>query len=261
MELGEKLKQARLAAGLSQRQLCEGIVTRNMLSAIENGSAMPSLDTLRCLAQRLEKPVGYFLEEDAVTSPNQALMETVRHLYQNAHYAAALKELENYRQDDPVFQAEYGLLLALCRMEMAKTAIREGRIPYAGSLLELDFHPGPYFTAALERERRLLLGQAGMEVLPDRDDRELLLRSKNALSQGDWQRCLAILEAAEDHQDPQWKLLRGEAWFAGGDYSQAACWLEAVEVLYPEKTLSKLEICYREMGNFEKAYAYACRQR
>ena len=39
MELGTKLRQARLDAGLSQRQLCEGIVTRNMLSQIENGAA------------------------------------------------------------------------------------------------------------------------------------------------------------------------------------------------------------------------------
>ena len=33
MELGEKLKQARLEAGLSQRQLCGEEITRNMLSS------------------------------------------------------------------------------------------------------------------------------------------------------------------------------------------------------------------------------------
>ena len=32
MELGERIKQARLAAGLSQRQLCGEKLTRNMLS-------------------------------------------------------------------------------------------------------------------------------------------------------------------------------------------------------------------------------------
>ena len=35
MTLGEKIRQARLEAGLSQRQLCGGEVTRNMLSQIE----------------------------------------------------------------------------------------------------------------------------------------------------------------------------------------------------------------------------------
>ena len=66
MELGQRLKQARLEAGLSQRQLCGEEITRNMLSQIENGSARPSMDTLRYLAARLGKPMGYFLEEQAV---------------------------------------------------------------------------------------------------------------------------------------------------------------------------------------------------
>ena len=47
MELGEKLRQARLEAGLSQRQLCGEDITRNMLSQIEHGSAKPSMKTLQ----------------------------------------------------------------------------------------------------------------------------------------------------------------------------------------------------------------------
>ena len=47
MELSQKLKQARLDAGLSQKALCGDQITRNMLSQIENGSARPSMDTLR----------------------------------------------------------------------------------------------------------------------------------------------------------------------------------------------------------------------
>ena len=70
MELGKRIRQARLEAGLSQRQLCGEQITRNMLSQIENGSARPSMDTLRYLAAQLGKPIGYFLEEQAVTSPN-----------------------------------------------------------------------------------------------------------------------------------------------------------------------------------------------
>ena len=60
MELGEKLRQARLRLGLSQRQVCGDQITRNMLSRIENGAARPSMKTLGCLAARLGKPVSYF---------------------------------------------------------------------------------------------------------------------------------------------------------------------------------------------------------
>jgi len=78
MELGEKLKTARQEAGLSQRQLCGDVITRNMLSQIEHGTARPSMETLRYLASRLGKPLSWFLEEDTAVSSNQALMEQVR---------------------------------------------------------------------------------------------------------------------------------------------------------------------------------------
>ena len=61
MELGEKLRQARLAAGMSQRQLCGGEITRNMLSQIEHGTSNPSVSTLCFLAKQLGLPVSYFL--------------------------------------------------------------------------------------------------------------------------------------------------------------------------------------------------------
>ena len=77
MELGSLLKQARLEAGLSQRQLCGEEITRNMLSRIENGSARPSMGTLRYLAARLGKPVSFFLGEAAV-SPNGACLTRAR---------------------------------------------------------------------------------------------------------------------------------------------------------------------------------------
>ena len=74
MELGEKLRAARLEAGLTQRQLCGEEITRNMLSQIENGSAKPSMKTLQYLAGRLGKNISFFLEEEAVLSPNQQVM-------------------------------------------------------------------------------------------------------------------------------------------------------------------------------------------
>ena len=73
MELGEKILQARKSAGLSQRQLCGDVITRNMLSQIEHGTAKPSMDTLKYLASQLGKPISYFLEEDLDTAPLEAL--------------------------------------------------------------------------------------------------------------------------------------------------------------------------------------------
>ena len=93
MELGEKLRLARLEAGLSQRALCGDEITRNMLSRIEHGAARPSMKTLGYLAARLGKPVSYFLEEDTVCSPNQEIMTAARQLFDGKDYAGAMRAL------------------------------------------------------------------------------------------------------------------------------------------------------------------------
>ena len=92
MHLGEKLRLARQEAGLSQRELCGDRITRNMLSQIENGSASPSVSTLRFLAQRLGKPVSFFLEEETVTSPSQAVMQKARQAFEEKKYEMELRD-------------------------------------------------------------------------------------------------------------------------------------------------------------------------
>ena len=55
MTLGQKLKQTRLARGMTQSQVVGDRITRNMLSQIENDLASPSVGTLEYLARRLRR--------------------------------------------------------------------------------------------------------------------------------------------------------------------------------------------------------------
>ena len=104
MTIGEKIRLARQEAGLSQRQLCGQQVTRNMLSQIENGSARPSVDTLTYFAAQLGKPVSYFLDEDSLSSPNQAIMASARAAYAAHDYDGALTALKNYQSPDEMWK-------------------------------------------------------------------------------------------------------------------------------------------------------------
>ncbi len=153
MEIGKRIKEVRLAAGLSQRQLCGDTITRNMLSLIESGRAKPSMDTLACLADRLGKPMGYFLD---------------------------------------------------------------GGQEYSGS----------------EQVCRALA-----------------------------QRCAAVLDGSAGDRDERWYLLRGQAAFALGEYAQAAAFLSRAEAAFAQECVPALEVCYRELGDFKKAYEYACKQK
>jgi transcriptional regulator with XRE-family HTH domain/Tfp pilus assembly protein PilF len=65
LDLGAKIRQLRKERGLSQEEVGRGVLTRSMISAIERGKARPSLKALEVIAQGLNKPVDYFLEDEA----------------------------------------------------------------------------------------------------------------------------------------------------------------------------------------------------
>ena len=136
MELGHRLKAARLELGLSQRQLCGDVITRNMLSQIENGAAQPSMTTLAYFASRLGKPVSYFLDEEAVCSPNQEIMNRAREAVLGGKPDAALEMLCDYRKPDEIFDAEFQLLHRLAALASAEEAAARGQVAYAAQLLE-----------------------------------------------------------------------------------------------------------------------------
>ena len=229
MELGEKIRQARLEMGLSQRQLCGEEITRNMLSQIEHGTAKPSMKTLTFLAARLEKPIQYFLEEDSPPLPSRQLTER------------------------------------LSLLDAAEAAIHQERYPYARQLLERAENSTGL--SALERHRLLLLSKIPGEnlskivsALPSLDE-ELLLRTEEALLREDWGRAQALLAAAEKKESPRWHLLRGRVLLAQCQHTAAAVHLEQAEAAFPEICVPLLEECYRELGDFRKAYQYACKQK
>lgn len=262
MDLGGKIKAARLEAGFSQRQLCGDTITRNMLSQIENGAARPSMNTLRYLAQRLEKPVSYFLEEQAVTLPNRDCIFRAGEAFAGGDAKAARQALEDFREPDEIFLPERELLWYLTGLELARQAIAEDRLPYGAMLLrELETASSPYITADLKRRRLILLGQTGEPVVMPNDDDALLLRAVAALSSGNAPRCLALLAAAEDQSAPYWNLLQAHGEFALGQYEKAAAHYRLAEADYPKDALPRLEICYREQGDYKLAYEYACKQK
>ncbi len=226
MSLGEKLRQARLEAGLSQRALCGDAITRNMLSQIENGTAHPSMATLQYLAGQLGKPVSYFLGEPAAIS-SSPLAEAVAWLEKarqrmtagkSADAATALQEAERLLENAPSWlRRQYWLLMGQLKPEQADTIV--GQLP---SL-----------------------------------DEELLLRAQG---EKDPQRARALLLAVEQ-PSPYWHLLLGQTLLALADYPTAAEHLHQAEAQFPHRTSAALEICYRELEDYQKAYFYACRVR
>ena len=65
MTFGEKLKEARKAAGLSQEELAEKLsVSRSAVAKWETDSGMPDVSNLKAMAQLLGVSIDYLLDED-----------------------------------------------------------------------------------------------------------------------------------------------------------------------------------------------------
>src|SRR5947207_3520549 len=63
-QIGERIRKARIEAGLSQAQLGTPHFTRAYVSAIELGKVRPAMKSLEFLADKLGKPTSYFMEDE-----------------------------------------------------------------------------------------------------------------------------------------------------------------------------------------------------
>lgn len=79
--LGQRIKEARLAKKMTQNEVVGSFITRNMLSQIESGSAVPSMKTLTYLAEVLDIPPSALLadlsEADAAASSDTDALPTL----------------------------------------------------------------------------------------------------------------------------------------------------------------------------------------
>jgi len=266
MTLGEKLLQARLEAGLSQRQLCGEEITRNMLSQIEHGTAQPSMKTLQYLAARLGKSVSYFLDESAVASPNWDLMYRARQALADGDWDKLRLLLQAYQKPDMVFDREYAYLSAKVAFTIARRAIAQRKWIYARELL-LEARDYAAILPELERERLLLLGRLPGEdlsrlcsQLPSLDE-ELLLRARGAFQTEEYVRCIGLLDVMEVQTGSAWNLLRGHAAVKRKAWEEALPYLHRAEDGAAKEAIPLLEQCYRELGDYKQAYFYACKQK
>ena len=116
-DLGRRIKEARLAKKLTQAEVVGDFITRNMLSQIESGAALPSVKTLQYLSKVLEVPMSQLMPEDEPPPDGAAEYMSVRGMYVKGDYIGVLA-----CTDIPGFTDELTALKARSSLALASAA-------------------------------------------------------------------------------------------------------------------------------------------
>ena len=81
-QLGQRLREARVAAGLSQAQLGAPYYTRAHVSAIELGKIRPAMKSLEHMATKLGKPASHFMDDRQLGEERGERAVAIAHAHQ-----------------------------------------------------------------------------------------------------------------------------------------------------------------------------------
>ncbi len=281
MEIGAKIKKLRTSKLMTQAELAGPQITRNMLSQIENGSALPSLSTVVYIAERLNVPAGFLLAEgdDEFIYRKMNAMGNIKRAYRAGDYRICrdicLNALDE--ADD-----EIHMILAECALSIAREEFQNGHlhtachffdeaIDYADKTMYYTDHirilSFAYFTYMHGISLTLYSDQL------DLSDSNLLWEAM--VYNDEFCRYLAAVQEEEKfaadyikrYPNREHVLARHvEAMISMrmGDYEDAIRRLQAIlngNISIPEPVVytifENLEICCREIGDYKGAYEYA----
>lgn len=132
MTLGQKIKALRKEKKITQSELCNSRITRNMLSAVENDRAYPSLDTLIYIAKRLGVPTSYLVSDDEnlFFYEKRDAIKQIKDAFSEKKYSSCVHHISKLSDTDD----ELSYMLAVCHFELGKRAM------LGGSLLTAQNH-------------------------------------------------------------------------------------------------------------------------
>lgn len=162
IELGKRIKEARLAKKMTQSELVGDFITRNMLSRIESGNAYPSVKTLEYLANRLELPAGILMSDDPDDkddSPSDSLIK-LKDLFMSEKYEEASTVAELLFYSD--FSDEAYAIYSKCQLALATKKMTNNQFydatTYAKAARDSS-QKGIYSSYETQTEAMLILNQ------------------------------------------------------------------------------------------------------
>lgn len=105
---------------MTQHDLAQGIVTSSMICQIENGKAFPSYHVLSALAERLGKPIEFFVSDTDATKRQRSTYTLAKALMESGSFEKAYELLKSI-DGTPVAEPEdFQLTLSDCCRRLGK---------------------------------------------------------------------------------------------------------------------------------------------
>ena len=273
MTLGQKLRALRKQKKMTQSALAGTEITRNMLSRIENDDALPSLPTLLYLADRLRVPAGYFLSDKAslLSYKKEEHFPTLKNWFARGNYKEVVRL---YERDLGEADDEIAFLVAKSALECAREALHRGTVKAANEYLALAKEMrGKTVYADSRFDALITLLSATLENI--QIPKFALTSSEYASLSADavWEELyLYLTEKTEGYtfRDPFFAAhVAAKEQMARGKYKEALSALTAIEdqkskpgfsVLVLFRLYGDIEVCHKELNNYEAAYRYASKR-
>lgn len=171
VELGRKIKEARLAKKMTQSDVAGDFITRNMLSQIESGVANPSLKTLEYLTSVLDIPIQVLMpdsrtaEREETESALYSRLLDIKELYSEENYGGVIETAEQLY--GTALDDEACALTARSYINMALSREKENDFSKAADYAEKAYEyadKGVYASRDIRTTAALLLNRAAEKL-------------------------------------------------------------------------------------------------
>lgn len=283
MDIGKRIKEIRVGKLMTQSQLAGDEITRNMLSRIENGAALPSLGTVMYLADRLGVPAGVLLsdEDGEYNFKKSGLIKKIKDLYLQRQYELCLDMCIDAKADE---DDEICYIAANCCIRLSEESLILGHLYSARELIDdaLAYSKKTvYDVSCVTAKAQVLLDfLKGISPMLDLEfDRMPAFRAKMIAASSSFCRYINVLRSMEKgvefaneylleesdckgkYSDLYCKHIEAKIKMSEGEYETAQKILVSL-LDFEGMTLkllvyllvSDLEICYKEIGDFKGAY-------
>ena len=278
--VGEKIRKLRKQRKMTQSELAGDQITRNMLSYIETGAALPSLPTIWYLAERLDVPAGFLLAEgddDRIWRKMNEIAD-IKRLFGQGDPRICLAVCQSFAEDA---DDEICLIMVQCLLRIAQEEMHNGHLHACCEALdeallrcEQTVYDTEHFRQTAALYFRFLRGLSST-LYPagslDIDDAYLgssdafgrYILAREALESSDRRRVDAYLQHS-DRNDPFYRAFAAHCDMTDGYYAPAR--QQLLQLLNAEGVSSQvllyhifcdLEIACRETGDFRGAYEYS----